>query len=307
MDIVNLVLPVFAIILTGWLAGALGYMPRSLANALIQFVFYIAMPSLVFLTLAQEELATLLDWRFLFAFGGGTLIFFAGVFVLARFGWRQSAGSSAINGALAAMTNTTFVALPVLQALYGDRGVIPAAVATVFVGAVMFPGLVLLLEISARDRSRENNMALLTQQVALNPVLISTVAGLLWSFAGWPLPEPVTAYLGIFGDALTPCALFAIGLGLSVETLRVNFGRAALLSAIKLIVMPLGVYGICLAIGMEGFALLTAVICAAVPTAKTAYILAGMYRVDESLAASTISMSTLFSMVTLVGWPYVLG
>lgn len=307
MDIANLVLPVFAIILTGWLAGALGYLPRSLSAALIRFVFYIAMPALVFMILAQEQLTTLLDWRFLIAFGGGSLVFFAIMFAVARYGWRHSFGSSAIAGAVASMTNTTFVALPVLQALYGERGVIPAAIATVFVGVVMFPGLLLLLEINQRGESHASTLTELTRQVALNPVMLSTVAGLLWSFAQLPLPAPVTTYLGIFGDALTPCALFAIGLGLSMESLRLHLNTAALLSLVKLVIMPLGVYGLCLLMGLDRFYTLTAVICAAVPTAKTAYILAGMYRVEESLAGSTISMSTLFSIATLVGWLYVLG
>lgn len=307
MDIANLVLPVFAIILTGWLVGALGFLPRSLSVALIRFVFNIAMPALVFLILAQEPLTTLLDWKFLITFGGGSMLFFVLVFALARYGWRHSFGSSAVIGAVASMTNTTFVALPVLQALFGDRGVVPAAIATAFIGVVMFPGLVLLLEINQHGESHAAGLSRLTRQVVLNPVILSTLAGLVWAFADWPLPQPVVAYLGILGDALTPCALFAIGLGLSLETLRLHLNTAALLSAIKLIIMPLAVYGLCLALGMGPFDTLTAVICSAVPTANTAYILASTYQVEESLAGSTISMSTLFSIATLIGWLYFLG
>ena len=73
MNIVNLVLPVFAVILTGWLAGVLGYLPRTLSAPLVQFAYNVAMPALVFLTIAQEPLGTLLDRRFLTAFGGGSI------------------------------------------------------------------------------------------------------------------------------------------------------------------------------------------------------------------------------------------
>ena len=45
------------------------------------------------------------------------------------------------------MTNTGFVALPVLQATYGARAVLPAAIATVFVAVVMFPAAVLMASI----------------------------------------------------------------------------------------------------------------------------------------------------------------
>src|SRR5690349_9365633 len=54
MQVASLVLPVFAIIVTGWLAGWLGYISRSLADALVQFAYNIAMPALLIVTIAQE-------------------------------------------------------------------------------------------------------------------------------------------------------------------------------------------------------------------------------------------------------------
>ena len=149
MTIALLVLPVFAVILIGWIAGASGYVPRSLAAPLVQFAYYVAMPALVFLTIAEERLSALLDWGFIAAFGGGSLLCFTGAAAAARIWGHRSAGASALIGASAAMTNTGFVALPVLHALYGARGVLAAAVATLLVAVLMFPPLIGLLE---RDR-----------------------------------------------------------------------------------------------------------------------------------------------------------
>jgi malonate transporter and related proteins len=85
------------------------------------------------------------------------------------------------------------------------------------------------------------------------------------------MPVPVSAYLRILADALTACALFAIGLSLSIEGLLANFGRSALLTTVKLIIMPLIVLG--LSIGVQLDSLYTAAVaCAGVPTAKTLYI-----------------------------------
>jgi len=47
-----------------------------------------------------------------------------------------------------------------------------------------------------------------------------------------------------------------------------------------------------------------AVISATVPTAKTGYIPAGEYRCEEMLVASTVSLTTLASVVSLVVWLY---
>jgi hypothetical protein len=44
-----------------------------------------------------------------------------------------------------------------------------------------------------------------------------------------------------------------------------------------------------------------------VPTAKTVYILAGAYKVEEPLVAAAVSMTTLLSVVTLLGWLFALS
>ena len=142
------------------------------------------------------------------------------------------------------------------------------------------------------------------KHVVLNPMVLSTLIGMLLSVLDLRMPAPVTAYLGILADALTPCALFAIGLGLSIDGLRANIGRASLLSAVKLVIMPLIVYGLSVSLGLDPLYTIAAVICAAVPTAKTAYILAGEYRCEEMMVASTVSLTTLASIISLVAWLY---
>jgi predicted permease len=213
-----------------------------------------------------------------------------------------------MQGMTASMTNTGFVALPILHSIYGQPAVLPAAVATVFVAAVLFPLTVILLE-SARGAAGgpSKPAGILVKQIVLNPMVLSTLVGLAWAIAGLPLPAPLAAYLNILAAALTPCALFAIGLGLSLEGLRANLTASIVLAAVKLVVMPMIVYGLCVASGLNPLYTLAAVICAAVPTAKTVYILAGAYKVEEPLVAATVSVTTLLSVATLLGWLYVLS
>ncbi|MEQ1955793.1 AEC family transporter [Mesorhizobium sp. CN2-181] len=308
MEVAGLVLPVFAVIVTGWLAGQLGYVSKSLADGLVHFAYNVAMPALLVVTIAQEPARNLLEWRFLFAFGGGSILCFALVFLAARMSLGRNRAESTIYGMTAAMTNTGFVALPILHSIYGQPAVLPAAIATVFVAGVMFPLTVVLLE-SGRDEPRagKKSAGALARQILLNPMVLSTLIGLAWAVVGLPIPAPLAAYLNIFAGALTPCALFAIGLGLSIEGIRTNFRTTAALAVVKLLVMPLIVYGLCLASGLGPLYTIAAVVCAAVPTAKTVYILAGEYRVDEELVAATVSITTLLSVVSLLCWLYFLS
>ena len=304
MEVADLVLPVFAIIVTGWLAGGLGYISRSLADGLVHFAYNVAMPALLFITIAQETARNLLEWRFLLAFGGGSMLCFALVFLLVRVDGSRDVASSTIVGMTAAMTNTGFIALPILHSIYGQPAVLPAAVATVFVAVVMFPLTVILLESRGHGAARTS---LLVKQIVLNPLVLSTSIGLAWAIAAWPIPTPIATYMNLLAAALTPCALFAIGLGLSVEDVRSSLRASIVLAAVKLIIMPLIVYGLCVALGLHALYTIAAVVCAAVPTAKTVYILAGEYKVEEGLVAATVSITTLLSVVTLLGWLYALS
>jgi malonate transporter and related proteins len=303
--IADLILPVFAVILTGWIVGLTGYLSRALSDALIHFAYNIAMPALLIVTIAQEPSHSLINWRFLVAFGGGSLLCFILVFGAMSIRASRSLASRTMHGMAASMTNTGFVALPVLQAIYGQHAVLPAAIATVFVAVVMFPLAVIMVEFDQRDAQGSRTTPMVAvKHVVLNPMVISTLIGMLLSILDLRMPGPVTAYLNILADALTPCALFAIGLGLSIDGLRANIGRASLLSAVKLVIMPVIVYGLSVSLGLDPLYTIAAVICAAVPTAKTVYILAGEYHCEEMLVASTVSLTTLVSVITLVIWLY---
>src|SRR6202789_1367997 len=240
MRIAELILPVFAVIVTGWIVVYTGYLSRALSDGLIHFAYNIAMPALLIVTIAQEPSHSLLAWRFLAAFGGGSLLCFGLVFgIMSIVGSRSLASRTMVGMA--------------------------AAIATVFVAVVMFPIAVILLEADQRDEHGAAASPMVTaKHVVLNPLVVSTLIGMLLSIFGLRMPGPVAAYLGIFADALTPCALFAIGLGLSMDGFRANIGRASLLSAVKLVIMPLIVYGLSLLLGLDPLYTIAAVICAAV-------------------------------------------
>ncbi len=302
MHLVEMILPILAIVAAGWLARTTGYLPRELAPLLTRFAYCIAMPALVFLTIGDESLRSLLDVRFIVAFGGGSMVSFAAAMAIARL-WRgASLGSSAMIGATVAMTNTAFIALPILKTLYGRPGVLAAAIATIFIGVVMVPMMVVLLEIGRSAGSRAIRLGPLLRPIVTNPLVLSTILGLAWSVSGLGMPQPLDTFLGVLGDALTPCALFAIGLELTLGDLRERLSLYTLLTLAKLLLVPLVVYLLCLAIGLDRNAMVAAVVCAAVPTGKSVYILAVEYDTEKTMVGAVISLSTLLSIVTMIGW-----
>src|SRR6202142_3867882 len=80
MRIADLILRVFAVIAISWIVGFKGYLSRALSDGLIHFAYNIAMPALLIVTIAQEPSHSLINLRFLVAFGGGSPLCFLLVF-----------------------------------------------------------------------------------------------------------------------------------------------------------------------------------------------------------------------------------
>jgi malonate transporter and related proteins len=79
MEVADLVFPAFAVIVTGWLAGWLGYISRSLADGLVHFAYNVAMPALLFIHRRTGAGAQSPE--------GGSVLCFALVFLAVRIAW----------------------------------------------------------------------------------------------------------------------------------------------------------------------------------------------------------------------------
>ena len=70
--IVNVVLPIFGIIASGYLAGRFRLLGDTTSDALNRFVYFVALPALFFVSLARVPLRQSFDFPFLAAYGGAS-------------------------------------------------------------------------------------------------------------------------------------------------------------------------------------------------------------------------------------------
>ena len=96
--LINVVLPVFGIILTGYLAGRFEALGPESAAALNRFVFYFALPTALFVITARAPIDKIFNWPFISAFIGGALLTLLIAVIVGRFWfhivtWRRSAWS----------------------------------------------------------------------------------------------------------------------------------------------------------------------------------------------------------------------
>jgi predicted permease len=299
--IVNIVLPVFAIMGAGYAAGRAGLLGEHAPGALNAFVFYVALPALFFNSMAQIEVEQVFYWPFIAAFGGGLVGTFGLAFVVAIFVFPNRLAVHALHGMSAVFSNTGYMGVPLLLIAFGEEGLLPGIIGTVITGVVMMAATTVLIELDGEGDETATQLAKdAFLGVVKSPLLQSAVAGILWSWAGLPVPTPLARFCDLMGSTAGPCALFAMGLFMVGKPLTAGLVEVGWLSALKLLVMPAITYWLAFHVmHMEPVWAQGAVIQAALPTGALVFVLANRYGLYIQRATAAIVISTLLSVGTL--------
>jgi predicted permease len=236
--VLNAVLPIFTLILTGFLCGRLRVFSRSAADGLNRFAVYLALPALIFLAMSKLTPAQISQIGFALAFGGAMAVTFGLGFWLSR--WRgRSVGNASIEGLDAGYSNG-FMGIPLCLLVFGQTSVPAAVIATLFTACVLFLWSILLIEVDQRRRGGYWRTARLTLlSLVRNPLLLAPLAGVGVGMSGLSLPVPVERFTNLLGGAASPCALTCIGLFLAQERLVVrDLSSIGILVVLKLLFQP---------------------------------------------------------------------
>lgn len=299
--IVNVALPLFAIILAGYLAGRMRVLGDDASDALNGFVYFFALPPVVFLGVARRPLAEIVNWPFIAAFLGAMLLVYASAWAIGFLLHRERPAVLSMQALNASFANTGYMGIPLFLTAFGEAGLPPAILATVIMSTVMMGIAVVALEfVQSAGLGIARALADVGRALLVNPLIMATVAGMACSLLRLPVPEPVVNFGTLFGAAAGPCALFAIGLFLAGRKLAAPLGEVAWIVALKLLLQPLLTWWIAFRlVALDPFWATSAVILAALPTGALTFVVARQYRVHVERTSAVILVSTILSVVTL--------
>ncbi len=303
LAIVNVILPVFGIMLAGFLCGRFGVLGGGSSQALNAYVYYVALPALFFVALSQVPVAEALNLPFIAAFLGGVLAVFLFSALVAHFLFPNGLGAISLHAMSAIFSNTGYMGIPLLAIAFGDAARMPGIISTVINGTVIMALVTILLEIDASEH--RGGLALAKKAltgVFRSPLVVSALAGLAVSASGLSLPTAVQTFCNLLGATAGPCALFAIGLFMVGKSVRAGLGEVLWVTLLKLLVQPLVTFVLAYHVfDLTPIEAAAAVILAALPTGALSFVLAQRYGVYTQRSVAVILISTLLSLVTLFG------
>ncbi|MCI6788202.1 MAG: AEC family transporter [Oscillospiraceae bacterium] len=299
----NATMPVFFVMVVGYLLGRMGFLPPAFCKAADKLCFKITLPVMLFLNMGSVDILHEFQPKFvLFCFAAtliGILLVWAGakrflkdktlVGEFVQAGYRSSA----------AVLGVAFI-----QNIYGSAGMAPLMI----LGSVplfnIFAVLILMLE-SPEQRGTPNPKQLL-RGVVTNPILLGIVFGTVYALLPFTLPQMVTKTMSNIASLTTPLSLLSIGASFEGTKAIKKLGPTVAAAFIKTIGLAAAFLPCAVALGFRNEELVALLIMLGSPTTPSAYVMSKNMGHEGVLTSSCIALTTLLSALTLTGWIFIL-
>lgn len=271
-------------------------------KGLAQFVFYFAIPVMLFYKLSTAELPDQLHSGYLAAFYlAAGLTFFCSLPVF-RAITSENYRDLFLCGFGSIYGNVVLVGIPVVLAALGDAGAVPLFLLIAFHTTIQYTFITFMIEGFAHDDQKDGKSAhslplRVGKSLITNPILLAIVTGGLFNLSGLTLPDLVDRWASLFGQAGIPCALFSLGASLSGYRIQGKVRLVFAMTVGKLILMPgIFLFLASFVFDMPPLYLAVGMILAATPAGVNTYLFAVRYAQSEAEVAATVLLSTLLAI-----------
>lgn len=192
-------------------------------------------------------------------------------------------------------TNCGFMALPLLDALYGSYGIFLAS------SFIVANNLLLwsygIAQLSSDDMPRASRV----RSILINPGTVSVVIGLLFFLTPLNLPAMPAKVVSYMASLNTPVAMIILGAFLAQCDLRACFRdkQVQFVTALRLIIMPLITLAVLLMLPLESTLRHSMLVSASAPVAMVCSMFAQVYGTDYLFSTRAVALSTLLSAITI--------
>lgn len=290
--------PLFSLVFVGYALMRFSGWPATMSESLSRFVFSVALPAMLFRLMSDFSKLPPVDARLLIAFFGGCLI----VFLIGRLvAWKlfQLDGVSQSVFALGGIfSNNVLLGLPLAKVALGDAAVPSVALVLVFNALILWTLVTVSVEWARHGTFSVKGFAKTLRGVVSNPIVAGILSGAAFGFTNLPLPDFLGTPLGLVGQSAAPLALISLGMGLAEYGVRDGWRISVAISAIKLCIQPLVVWGLARLLGLPMMETRVVVLLSSIAVGANVYLMSRQFRVLEGPVASSLVLSTALAALT---------
>lgn len=293
--IINTLIPIFSLILLGYFFKRIKFPSTEFWPLADKFTYYVLMPTLLVYKLSNAKI----DLDHTLGLVATALLAIIAVFftlVVLNFfiKFESKAFTSIVQGGI---RFNSYVLLAFVDSVYGDKGLVLAAIVMAFV--IPFINVMCISTFAIYTQRGNFSFRSFFKTIIKNPLIAACVIGGLINYADISIPVVIFKSFGILSSAALPIGLLSVGVGLEFKYLHSAKSELFVSVFAKLLYFPLVIYAIGSLVGLQAMELSVAVIFGAMPTAVSGYILARELGGDVTLMASIITLQTLACMGSL--------
>ena len=301
---INATVPIFLVMIVGWVIKQLGVIDEHFVSKANKYVFHVALPVLLFQQISSADMTSQFDIRFVLYCMLATTAFFVIIWVVTELLMKDDTQKGSFVQC-ACRSSAAILGMAFIQNMYSSTGMAPLMI----VSAVPLFNIYSVIILTGSAVKKEPHSAVIKRafiNVLKNPIIIGIVLGLPFSLLHVQFPVIINKTLTSIAQTATPIALIVIGAGFEGRKAIKKIKPTVIATFIKLI----GIAAVCLpiavAMGYRNQELVAILIMVASPTTVSCYIMSENMDNDGVLASSIIVLTTLLSSITLTGWIYLL-
>jgi len=301
----NATLPVFLVMVVGYLLRYFGLLDPHFVKTLNAFNYKITLPMLLFRDISQADFSQVWDTSYVLFCFIATLISITVSWIGTRLFLKDvSLHGEFIQGAYRSSAAVLGIAL--IQNIYGDSSIAPLMI----IGSVPLYNAAAVVVLSfngahaqGMDRAAVKKTA---KDILTSPIILSILLGIVFSLLPFSLPVIVTKTVNNFAVLASPLALIGLGAGFEGKKAISCIKPTIICSVIKLLVWPAVFMPLAVWMGFSPQKLIALLIMLGAPTTVSCYIMAKNLQHEGALTSSVVVSTTFFSSATLTFWLFVL-
>lgn len=285
----NVIMPVFGIVVLGWL---LGERLELRAQPLNRVAYYVFVPAFIFHTISGSRIPLANTVKMVcFILASHLLV----SFIAGGIAWLMRCSRKIIAAfvMIAVFGNVGNFGLAIIRFRLGNEAVAPATIYFVVIIITAF-----IVCVGAAGWARGGKSAALSGLLR-TPALWASLPALVVAHGDIAVPLAVSRMIGLLADAMVPVMLFALGLQL-LEQKRVSFSVDVLAaSSVRLLLAPFIACLLAIPFHLEHLEYASGVLQTGMPAAILVAIISREYDIVPDFVTSAVVISTLASLMTL--------
>ena len=295
----NVIAPVFFLMVLGYLmVNYTSLADRKLTKQANAIVFKIFLPCMLFYNVYQSDIGAEIHSRIklcIWAAGGLLILFVLLCLIVPKVVKQENQQGVVIQGIF--RSNYVIFGVAVVQNMYGVKSTTTAAI----LSAILVPmyNFLAVVALSIFGEKRETDWKKIMLDIVKNPLIISSVLGIIFSLLGIRLPTAVDTTVQDLAKLSTPIAFMILGGDLDFSKVKGNLKVASVVLTIKLVILPLIMIPMIVMMGYRDADLLSGLLAYQTPVAVSSYIMAQQAGADGQLAGQLVVFSSVLSIFTL--------